>query len=290
MQATAGIFGWIQKIKETCLEVTERKLQKNATPIREGVVNLEKHHTMDDLQTLADEIEKKFHIQCFQIYIHYDEGKSRDELNYHAHMLFDWTDRRDIVDKAELGGLVKSGNQREGELVENNYKARMLKLRAHHMSQINDLTADVLKMERGKLKVNTNRVRLEPIEYKRQQEEIRLKELQNEIDILEQKKNTATERNRQARERINRAGEEDSREINKFSEEGIDMDWKSIKGKTDQISRAIELQQGNIQDQERALRSTAEELGNITMAIIAAEKEEAEYQRLEREIARVEKN
>jgi DNA-binding ferritin-like protein (Dps family) len=149
-------------IEESCQILSGRKLQKNATPIREAVVNLQPHHNMDDLKRLANELEKKFEIKCFQIHIHRDEGISKDEINHHAHMVFDWQDKR---------------------------KGSTLRLNKLAMSQIQTLVANTLEMERGELKVNSNRERLEPIEYKRQQEEIRHQQLQEQNEILEQKKN-----------------------------------------------------------------------------------------------------
>ena len=150
------------EIKKHCKEVSGRKLQKNANPIKEAVVNIQPHHTIEDLKTLASELENRFGIQCFQIHIHRDEGKSRDEINHHAHMVFDWQDKS---------------------------KGTVLNLNQLKMSQIQTLVANTLGMERGELKTNSNRERLEPIEYKRQQEELKLQQLQQQNADLEQKKN-----------------------------------------------------------------------------------------------------
>jgi len=136
-------------INSYCKKVSGRKLQKNAEPIREAVVNLNSHHTMADLKRLATVLKEKKGIDCFQIHIHRDEGKSRDELNYHAHMIFDWQDKA---------------------------TGKTLKLNRADLSQIQDLVAETLEMQRGELRVNSNRERLESIEYKRQQEELRAKE------------------------------------------------------------------------------------------------------------------
>lgn len=156
------IHSKLSKIQKYCKQISGRKLQKNAIPIREAVVNLNADHTMMDLKILADELESKFGIECFQIHIHRDEGVSSDQLNYHAHMVFSWQD-------------LTTG--------------KTLKLHRHHMSQIQDVVATALGMERGELKTNSNRERLEAIEYKRQQEEVKLKTLQEQTDSLEQKKN-----------------------------------------------------------------------------------------------------
>ena len=202
-----------KEIKAHCKEVSGRKLQKNATPIREGVVNLNDNHTMEDLKQLAKDIKENHKIDCFQIHIHRDEGVFLDregktiatrrdfkwkvekdgetkkvdtveqvkelrpdaewKCNNHAHMIFDWQDK-------ETGKTLKLGKA--------------------SISQLQTTVSQSLKMERGELKVNSNRERLEPIEYKREKELERIKELQPQIERLEQKKNTATERNREARE------------------------------------------------------------------------------------------
>jgi len=116
-------------------------MQKNARPIREAVVNLATDHTMDDLKGLAKELEHHFRIKTFQIHIHRDEGKSKDQLNYHAHMVLDWQDKE---------------------------KGTMLRLNKLQMSQIQTLVSETLGLERGKL--NSKAIRLEAQEYKTTQE------------------------------------------------------------------------------------------------------------------------
>ncbi len=119
-------------------------------PVREAVVNLNSSHSMENLKSLVRDMEGKKGIKCFQMHIHRDEGKSRDEINYHAHLLFDWQDE-------------KTG--------------KTVKLNKRDFSEIQTLVAEVLEMERGELRTNSNRERLEPVEYKRQQEEKRVKAL-----------------------------------------------------------------------------------------------------------------
>lgn len=136
-------------INSHCKKVSGRKLQKNAEPVREAVVNLNANHTLEDLKRLSKVLKEKKGIDCFQIHIHRDEGKSRDEINYHAHMIFDWQDK-------------ESG--------------KMIRLDRADLSQIQTIVADTLNMERGELRVNSNRERLEAVEYKRHQEELKAKE------------------------------------------------------------------------------------------------------------------
>ena len=147
-------------IEAHCKKVSGRKLQKNATPVREAVVNLNSHHTMEDLKTLAKRLKEEKQIDCFQIHLHRDEGKSRDELNFHAHLVFDW---------------------------QNKEKGTMLKLNRADMSQIQTIVAETLGMERGELKENSNRERLEAIEYKRAQEEKKVKTIEEKIERFDKR-------------------------------------------------------------------------------------------------------
>lgn len=160
-----------QSIALLTKEKTGRSLQDKATPIREAVVNINPTHSMNDLQGLANKLKDQFGIDCFQIYIHKDEGhwQSHDNWkgNYHAHMVFDWQDKN---------------------------TGKSFKLNRESMSKIQTLVADHLQMERGELKENTNRERLEPIEYKRAQEQKRFEELQQQNADLEQKKNEVAAR------------------------------------------------------------------------------------------------
>lgn len=160
----------LTEIKRHCKATSGRKLQKNAEPIKEAVVNLRPDTSMEDLKNLADEIKAKFNVECFQIHIHRDEGHKDDNgnivINDHAHMLFDW---------------------------QNKEKGTTMKLNKVHMSQMQTLVANSLKMERGELRVNSNRERLEPLEYKTMKAAEQLKRLQEQNKILEQKKNTLRE-------------------------------------------------------------------------------------------------
>jgi len=189
----------LKKVQSHCKKVSGRKLQKNAQVIREAVVNLKPGTSMDDLKRLANELKTEFGINCFQIHIHRDEGH-RDpmtgefKINDHAHMLFDWQDKE---------------------------KGTVLKLNKAELSQIQTLVANVLDMERGQLRVNSNRERLEPIEYKRQQAELQLQQLQEQNNVLEQKKNEVRARiERLTAERTVNPGETNS-EANRSSKEAF---------------------------------------------------------------------
>lgn len=89
----------LEDIREKYKQHTGQSMQKKATPIREGVVVIEDGTTLRQLQNFAEHIEECFGIHTFQIYTHKDEGANvwngnaeTWKPNYHAHMIFDWTD------------------------------------------------------------------------------------------------------------------------------------------------------------------------------------------------------
>lgn len=135
-----------REVEEKYLRNVGQKMQKKATPIREGVVLLKPEHTMEDLFRLKEKLYEKLGIKTFQIYIHKDEGhwKSEEKLkqhwvpNLHAHMIFDWTDE----------------------------KGKSLKLDRKQMSLIQDIVSETLEMERGQRATVTGKKHLNPLEFK----------------------------------------------------------------------------------------------------------------------------
>jgi hypothetical protein len=114
------------KIEEAYKASTGQKMQAKATPIREAVLLIKKEHTAKDLKELGDKLEERFGIKTIQAYAHKDEGhydKLSNEWkpNYHAHMVFQWTDE----------------------------KGKSLKLTKEDMAEMQTMTANHLGMERG---------------------------------------------------------------------------------------------------------------------------------------------
>ena len=68
------------------------RVPKEENSLWEGVLNLNKEHTLKDVQRVAKHIEKKFNITCTRIAIHRDEGHINErgivEYNLHAHINF----------------------------------------------------------------------------------------------------------------------------------------------------------------------------------------------------------
>lgn len=101
-----------------------RKMPTNATPIREGVVNLEAHHTLEDVERVAMKIAKNMGVEVLAISVHRDEGKDAENINYHAHILFNYYN----FDMHKMT---------------HHFKAERI------MEQVQDIVAEELDMERG---------------------------------------------------------------------------------------------------------------------------------------------
>lgn len=128
------------KIEQAYQESTGQKMQAKATPIREGVLLIDKHHTAKDLKELGDKLEQRFGIKTIQGYVHKDEGHYNKETkewkpNYHAHMVFQWTDD----------------------------KGKSIKLNREDMAEMQTIVADHLNMERGQASTKKH---IESREYK----------------------------------------------------------------------------------------------------------------------------
>ena len=137
------------------------RVRKGSSPIREGVVNIKPDTTMDDLLHYVNRVHEKWGITAIQIHMHRDEGhyenpedKSSWQPNLHAHIIWDWIDHT---------------------------TGKSFKLNADDMSQIQDMVADALEMERGKRKAETGAAHLERNEYILKVQEEKKEKLQAEI-------------------------------------------------------------------------------------------------------------
>ena len=142
-------------IKARYKAATGQQLQKKATPIREGVVVIKNSTTMKDMQKLAQVLEDRFGIKCFQIAIHKDEGHVHAKEwtpNLHAHMVFDFTDQN----------------------------GKSLKLRRNDMIEMQTLVAETLGMDRG---VASDRKHLNAFQYKIQKRIEQLEELEHDTGL-----------------------------------------------------------------------------------------------------------
>jgi len=117
-------------IEKLTAEGVKRKPEKKNT-LHEAVINLENWHTLDDIEALSQEIEAELGITALQISVHRDEGHINEEtgdvkMNYHAHVTYFTLDQ-------------ETGRQ--------NWRQAKVKPK---LSEIQDLVADRLGMERGK--------------------------------------------------------------------------------------------------------------------------------------------
>lgn len=137
------------------------RVRKGSSPIREGVVNIKPDTKMEDLLNYVNRVHEKWGITAIQIHMHRDEGhyenpedKSTWQPNLHAHIIWDWIDHS---------------------------TGKSFKLNADDMSQIQDMVADALEMERGKRKAETGAKHLERNDFILANQRKQSAELDNEI-------------------------------------------------------------------------------------------------------------
>lgn len=130
----------LAELKRLVKEKTGRAMQAKATPIREAIVLMNPDTTMDDLHRLAAKWREEFGIEVLQIHICRDSGHWNKEgrwiPNLYARMPADFT---------------------------NHDTGKSLKLSPQQMAELQDVTAEVLGMERG---ASSNRKRLTALQYK----------------------------------------------------------------------------------------------------------------------------
>ena len=131
-QEAQNLFNqYIQEAFENYKTRTKQKIQTDPKKfLWSAVVNLNAGTTMEHLQTLTAELEKRFGWRCVQIAIHNDEGErgENSELkrkNRHAHLEFCMLDKDGI------------------------YCFKKRDFRKKQMSELQTLTAEILEMERG---------------------------------------------------------------------------------------------------------------------------------------------
>lgn len=127
----------------------------------EAVLNLNKNHTLEDVQKVAEYIEQKFNITCATIAVHRDEGHYKNDKpqhNFHAHITF---------------VTVKDGQQ----------NWRKEKIKPADLRELQTAVAEMLQMERGQ--ENSEAERLNHKQYKKaaQQKE----QLEREILSLKER-------------------------------------------------------------------------------------------------------
>tara|TARA_R110000744_G_scaffold380545_1_gene501903 strand:- start:281 stop:1126 length:846 start_codon:yes stop_codon:yes gene_type:complete len=120
-------------------EKVGQRMQKRATPIREGVFLVDKHTTDKTILDTVLGVEKEFGIKAIQLAVHRDEGHYHPESkrwkpNYHAHVVFDWQDKN---------------------------TGKSFKLNREQLSELQTYFAKSLGMERGKASTRKHKSALE---------------------------------------------------------------------------------------------------------------------------------
>lgn len=174
-EASKMISDLYQEARENYRQKFGQKLQAKSY-VWEAVVNLNKEHTLEDVQRLTKAIEKETGFTGVQIAIHRDEGHINErgvpQYNLHAHITFFTLDRQ-------------TGEQLYRKQVTEKQKERGIQpMNRERLSKLQDLTAQVLKMERGKR--GSKAVRLDHKAYKeaKRQELAKVKDLTAEIKEL----------------------------------------------------------------------------------------------------------
>jgi chromosome segregation ATPase len=139
-------------------EKTGRTMQAKATPIREGVLLIEAHHELSDLEKLSERLASIFGVKTLQIYLHRDEGhydeKRAWKPNLHAHMVFLWQDEQ---------------------------TGKSIKLNKQDMSEFQTVVAQSLGMQRGQ---SSDKTHLTALQFKNQEEQAKQQSLSKQTSQL----------------------------------------------------------------------------------------------------------
>lgn len=164
------------------------RVRKGSSPLREGVAIIMENTTMDDLKRFTNAVEKRWGIRAVQIHIHRDEGhyeesekKKTWKPNYHAHIVWDWMDH-------DTGKSHKLGEA--------------------DMSEMQDMLAEMLNMQRGQKKSETGLDHLERNDFILQKQEKEKKRLEEEKRKAQSKKAKAENKAKKAKEEAEKAVEE----------------------------------------------------------------------------------
>ena len=223
---------------------TKQKLHKSTSTMISGVVNLEQHHTLEDMEKIKDELEKEFDTKVIQMSVHRDEGKLINKENEDLKLVsgkdfFLNTKDNELYFDSKF---TKKINMNEWK-IEKNYHGHfeMLgldsqgftlrkKMNIVRLSKLQDFTAQSLGMERtpsnviqnenGKFqrKTTTNKKRLDTHEFKAS------KKRENEVTIIAKKEivkeaNQIIKKQKEDKKKLKEELEELKKENSKFREE-----------------------------------------------------------------------
>ncbi len=126
--ATENFFDELSKREQLYTARTGKKLHKKTIKHISAIVNLNEHHTKEDLEKVISYLEETFDTKVIQYSIHRDEGfidesSGANNVNYHAHL--------------EMLGLDSQGN------------SIRRKFGRKELISLQNKVAELLKMERG---------------------------------------------------------------------------------------------------------------------------------------------
>ena len=151
-------------------ERTGQKLHKNTSTLISGVVNLEQHHTLEDLIPIKKYLEDKFDTKVIQMSIHRDEGKlisiADEDIKLVSGIDFflNHTDKKLYFEKE----FINEVNMAEWKMEKNYHghfemlgldiqgKTFRHKMNIYALKNLQDFTAETLKMERTPSNVIVN--------------------------------------------------------------------------------------------------------------------------------------
>lgn len=158
------LMGYLQELKEK-KKNSVKKVRKNSTTFKEIVLNIDKHHTIKDIEIaykkVQEAIPKLQEANFINVAIHRDEGhfnKITDEpvVNYHAHLLLNNLDK--------------------------NNKTIFRQLTRAELSKIQDIMAESLQMERGARNSNNKHKTKYQLEYEKNKHIHKIRELLPQVE------------------------------------------------------------------------------------------------------------
>jgi len=202
---------------------TNQKLQKTAVTHLSAVVNLERHHTLKDLEKIKDELEKVFDTKVFQMAIHRDEGKIKHKVSGEYLVsgidFFYNPDDKKYYSKKDKHTFLNELNINDYD-IEKNYHAHIelmgldsqgqairQKMNRFVLSNLQDFTAQTFNMERGNnYQVKKSVKRLDTHEFKAsKKEENEVKKIvKNEKSKIVKKANEIINSEREDKKKLKR--------------------------------------------------------------------------------------
>lgn len=272
---------YMQLKQESSNNYTERTGQKIQTAEEKlrwsAVINIDEHHTLQDVENLAKKLEEKYGWQSLQVAIHRDEGykdkEGKTHYNHHAHLEFFMLDKEGI------------------------YRFKKRDFGMKKMSDLQTEVAEVLGMERGKPKRETKRERFEHRQYRevakeREADKERIAELTREKSDIEynfrdtQKKITALEtENIELKKELHRLNTQvnktkDTKKIVELNEKIAELGGARFKTET------VEIKKGVLKSEIKEVVSV-EEAQRVTQELLEQERRsdtlQRENERLRRE-------